>query len=115
MALSFEDHINPLVSLYLNDKEVRWNKATRVVFLNDGVKKVRYMRGDATLSDWDEIDYEDYSITAPKDIILPDLYLQDIVNYIVWKMYSIDSQDEFNMNLASSWEQTFRRGMRSDG
>jgi len=69
MALSFEDDINPLVSLYLNDQEVRWNKATRVVFLNDGVKKV----------------------------------------------YAIDSQDEFNMQLASSWEQTFRRGMRSDG
>jgi len=115
MALSFEDSINPKLTLLLNDPEVKWNKATRVLWLNDGIKKIFYMRGDAMLSDWDEIEYEDYSITDPKDLIIPDLYEQEVINYVIWKCYLSDSQDEFNMNLASSWEQTFRRGMRSDG
>jgi hypothetical protein len=111
MALSFEDDINPLVSLYLTDEEVRWTKEARVVWLNDAIRNIRKMRGDSRLDDWDDVEYEKYTIAVPKELILRDIFLDDIVNYIVWKCYLMDSQDEFNVSQARVWEATFKRGM----
>ena len=111
MALSFEDDINPLVSLYLTDDEVRWDKEARIIWLNNGIKEIRYLRPDSTLDEWDEVEYEKYSSATPKDLILADIFQNDIINYIVWKCYAQDSQDEFNASEAMAWESTFKRGL----
>ena len=107
MALSFDNDINPLVSLMLNDTEVRWDRANRVLWLNDGVKKIRYRRGDSTLDEWDDIEYAGYVDGSGVDVILADIFLDAIVNYIVWKCYDQDSQDEFNLQLSSMWKQRY--------
>jgi hypothetical protein len=112
MALDFEADINPLVSLYLNDDEVRWDKPNRVIWLNDAVKKIRYMRADSTLDEWEEVAYAPYTIASPANIILAEIFLEDVVNYIVWKCYAQDSQDDFNFKLAETWQATFMRGIK---
>ena len=108
MALSFDLDINPMVTFLLNDTEVRWSKANRIFWLNDGVKQIRYMRGDSTLDEWDDVEYSAYVDGSGNDVILADIFLHSIVNYIVWKCYDQDSQDEFNMQLSQRWEQNFR-------
>ena len=112
MALDFERDVNPLVSLYLTDDEVRWSKENRVIWLNNAIKEIRYLRPDSTLDEWDTIEYEDYDIAHPKDLIIADIFLNDIVNYICWKCYAQDSQDEFNMKQAEAKKNDFFRGVR---
>ncbi len=112
MALDFETDVNKLVSLYLTDEEVRWDKETRVVWLNNAIKEIRYLRPDSTLDEWETIEYQDYSTADPKPLIIADIFLNDIVNYIVWKCYEQDSQDEFNMKMAEAKKQAFFEGVR---
>ena len=95
----------------LTDNEVRWDKDTRIIWLNQAVKEIRYIRGDSAITDWDEEDYEPYSDSTKNDLILADIFQNDIINYIVWKCYLMDSEDELNVAQAASWEATFKRGI----
>jgi hypothetical protein len=108
--LSFDSDINPLVSLYLTDNEVRWDKSNRIVWLNDGIKAIRKIRADASLDEWEEIEYRPYN-DGDALTILPEVFLDSIVSYIVWKCYLQDSQDDLNMQLAKEWESTYKRGI----